>query len=182
MAGIVLNALFRSLAASNPAAFDVCPETMARYRKMAGIPNRQTCDSHTAELLVAALIYRPTSARELAFCWGQNRDEMRRLVVTNLTVDRVEISSDVSGAELRARILEATCIDIKSPRTLSNYAKELSERLRRPIVFSPDAVYPAAIATAFARLAVEKRNAQRQNGYKVAYQRWGYVPDVQIVA
>jgi hypothetical protein len=179
---IVLSSFLKALAVVNPVAFAVSSETLAKYRAMAGISNVQNCSRHRAELLMAALLYRPKTSAELARCWSANREYLSVLFVRALTdadYASVSIHQTVRGSELRRAIFEATLINIKSDKTLANYAAVLSERSGQDVRFLPSAEYSAEVATAFARLAVEKKQEQKRHGYDTAFKRWGYVPQVQ---
>lgn len=180
---IVLSPLLKSLAALNPAAFEVSAETIARYRRLCGIPNQQYVSQHKAQLLIAALLFRPRSERELALMWGANREAISRWLakaIAGMDLASVQITQSVRGGDLAAAIFEVSLISIRSTDTLENYARELSNRSGQQIKFHSDLVYGPELATAFARLAVEKRESRKQSGLRTAFQRWGYVPDVQF--
>ena len=179
---IVLSQFLAALAVVNPLAFAVSSETLAKFRVMAGVANVQTCSRHKAELLMAALLYRPKSEHELSQSWLANREYLAVLFVRALTdadCASVSIQRSVRGSELRQAIFEATLINLKSDKTLANYAAVLAERSGQQIRFVPSAEYSADVATAFARLAVEKKQEQKRYGYETAFKRWGYVPEVQ---
>lgn len=182
MNSIVLAPFLQSLAIQNPSVFGVSAETMAKYRALAGLKNAQYADQHSAQLLLTALLFRPSSEAELSKLWGQNRNEIARYFVLGLSANSIEITETVLGASLRQKIFEATLIRLKSDDTLENYARELSQRFSREIRFHKAEVFSPALATAFARLAVEKRQRQKQVGYETAFKRWGYVPGVELQA
>lgn len=182
MNSVVVGALIKHLANENPAVFGVCQETLTRYRKMIGITGVHYVSQHQAELLIAALMFRPASNTDLAKSWGQNRDNIRSWLIRGLDSDSIEITENVKGEDLQTVILQATGINIRSIDTLENYARELSIRCGQQIRFRKSLVYSPEIATGFARMAIEKRYARKKSGYETAFKRWGYVPDVQLQA
>lgn len=180
-APIVLKSLLEHLAHLNPVVFAVSDPTIAKYRAMAGIAGAHSCSRHHAEKLITALLYRPSDEQQLVRTWGVKRMEVQAWLAQGLAgSDSIVINNDVLGENLRDAIFQATGVCLKTDKTLEGYARELSQRLGKPIKFHKRIEYKAELATIFARMAVEKRYSKRQSGYETAFKRWGYVPDAQI--
>jgi len=146
--------------------------TITKYRKMAGCPNVSKTDREHAELLMTGLLYRPKTTLMLKLMHRRHESEIAQLFRQIALDSDINIEDSVKGSELKSVIFIVTGIQLKSDRTLRGYAAILSAQSGQDIYFDPDAIYPPAIAAAFAKLALKQKLAKIEGGRKGAEARW----------
>lgn len=150
----------------------VDPSTLTRYRALAGISKHaRTCSDLNAKLLIAALMFRPRSKRDLKDIYMKREEEIAEIFVSASTREDIQIEEPVPPSQLASEIAKAGGV-YRSPRTLKRYAAIISRRSGLLVVYPSDEDYPPEVATAFARLSLEMVERQRLAGEKAAAKRW----------
>lgn len=168
---IYLEPFLRQLFTLAPGAY-ASERTITKYRKLAGCPNVSKTDREHAELLMTALLYRPKAPLMLHVLRHNHEKEIAQLFRQIALDNDINIEDSVKGSELKSVIFGVTGIQIKSDRTLRGYAAILSAQSGQDIYFDPDAIYPPAIAAAFAKLAMKQKLSKIEGGRKGAEARW----------
>lgn len=174
---VVLSAFQENLAACFHWA-KVHPDTLTYWRRAANIRwNAKKTTTINAKLLMTGLMYRPRVTgrfaseeeklialrRKLGSLYSQNKEEIARAFILGMTFDSIRIDRPVAAEDLAGAIVQAGGFH-RSPRTLKRYAAILSNRFNRVIEYPRERPYEPELATAFARLSLERWSNQRQAG------------------
>ncbi len=146
--------------------------TITKYRRLAGCPGVSKTDREHAELLMTGLLYRPKTVLMLKLMHRKHEAEIAQLFRQIALDCDISIANAVKGSELKTVIFVATGIQLKSDRTLRDYAAMLSAQTQQNIYFDRNAIYPPAVASAFARLALKRKLSKVEGGRKGAESRW----------